>query len=971
MSALARPELAPGPHRDLVDALHDLHHRAGWPSLRTLARETGVSHTTVSHAFSSPRIASWGTLELLVEAMDGDTASFHDLWLAATTPHDDTRPPTPRIAGRRPELTAVRRHLDSGTGLLLVTGEAGIGKTRLVSTAVESSAPVVLTGHCLPLSSEVPLLPVVDVLRQATTHGDGGWWRDAMASAPAYVPEVLGALLPELDATRPPDDSVGRHLLTPAVGAALTGLAARRPTAVVLEDLHWADAATLDLLTQLLSRGPGVPVVGTWRTHDPTTSPSVAQWFGHVRRGADVTVLDLRPLSADETAEQLLMLGLDPTSPRVAAIHARTAGQPLFTEQLAAHRDDGTALPRFLTDLLDQRFAAIADDAWLVARALGTADRSLPPAHLEVATGLDGDRLVGALRELRRRHLVRSGVDRAQLRHPLLAEAIRRRLVPGEAAGVHRALALALGAEPDAAPAEVANHWQAAGDGRQELTWRIRAARAARERFSVHESARQWARVVEAWPPGTSEAGDPPLSHAEALIRAVEALSMVDVVAAHDLCPRALEAVPGASPLVAAEILIIVANLQFDVRGVSDESLDMAARAVEILERAGPSLVLADALLRRATMLFNAGRLDDAARTSARVVEVCRQIDEPSFLMLALSRRGWYHLALGDVEASRRCFEEARTVDPERCDPYDLVELATNHTDLLLQTGAGADEVVAAAAEALQTAAEYGLDTFIVGMLIANVGQALREAGRVGEAARLVLPASEDAPGADRWPIHIERVNVESALGNADAALERASLLKELRVTSGAHRTYLSRCYAEAHLWAGQPGAALAELLPTLERAVAREDSMLFALALTTAARAGADEAAAGRRPVEAPERHELAARLHRLHGACSRDPFGPHPMIGHGTAARALWCAEIRRLEGRESLDLWTGAAAEWDRLARPHDAAYCRWRGARLALRQGDTTAARGLLERAAVDAREHVPLHRAIATTRVGHP
>ena len=751
-----------------------------------------------------------------------------------------------------------------------------------------------------------------------------------MPSSPSWMP------------ADPPDDSVGRHLLTPAVGAALTGLAARRPTAVLLEDLHWADAATLDLLTQLLSRGLGVPVVGTWRTHDPTTAPSVVQWFGHVRRGADVTVLDLRPLSADETAEQLLMLGLDPTAPRVAAIHARTAGQPLFTEQLAAHRDDGTALPRFLTDLLDQRFAAIADDAWLVARALGTADRSLPPAHLEVATGLGGDRLVGALRELRRRHLVRSDVDRAQLRHPLLAEAIRRRLVPGEAAGVHRALALALGAEPDAAPAEVANHWQAAGDDRQELTWRIRAARAARERFSVHESARQWVRVVEAWPPGTPEAGDPPLSHAEALIRAVEALSMVDVVAAHDLCPRALEAVPGAGPLVAAEILIIVANLEFDVRGVSDESLDMAARAVEILERAGPSLVLADALLRRATMLFNAGRLDEAARSSARVVEVCRQIDEPSFLMLALSRRGWYHLALGDVAASRRCFEEARSIDPEHCDPYDLVELATNHTDLLLQTGAGADEVVAAAAEALQTADEYGLDTFIVGMLIANVGQALREAGRVGEAARLVLPASEDAPGADRWPIHIERVNVESALGNADAALERASLLKELRVTSGAHRTYLSRCYAEAHLWAGQPGAALAELLPTLERAVAREDSMLFALALTTAARAGADEAAAGRRPVGAPERHELAARLHRLHGACSRDPFGPHPMIGHGTAARALWCAEIRRLEGRESLDLWTGAATEWDRLTRPHDAAYCRWRGARLALRRGDTTAA-----------------------------
>src|SRR5688572_24359739 len=86
MSALPRPDLPEGPHRELVDALHELHHRAGWPSLRTLARETGVSHTTVSHAFSSPRLPGWGTLELLVEALDGDTWAFHDLWLEATTP---------------------------------------------------------------------------------------------------------------------------------------------------------------------------------------------------------------------------------------------------------------------------------------------------------------------------------------------------------------------------------------------------------------------------------------------------------------------------------------------------------------------------------------------------------------------------------------------------------------------------------------------------------------------------------------------------------------------------------------------------------------------------------------------------------------------------------------------------------------------------------------------------------------------
>src|SRR6188472_3122539 len=69
VSALPRPDLPPGPQRDLVDALHDLHHRAGWPSLRAMAKQAGCSHTTVSKVFSSPQLPAWGNVELLVEAM--------------------------------------------------------------------------------------------------------------------------------------------------------------------------------------------------------------------------------------------------------------------------------------------------------------------------------------------------------------------------------------------------------------------------------------------------------------------------------------------------------------------------------------------------------------------------------------------------------------------------------------------------------------------------------------------------------------------------------------------------------------------------------------------------------------------------------------------------------------------------------------------------------------------------------------
>ena len=76
MSALPRPDLPPGAHRDLVEALHDLHHRAGWPSLRTLAKAAACSHTTVSKVFSSATLPVWGNVELLVEAMSGDVEEF-------------------------------------------------------------------------------------------------------------------------------------------------------------------------------------------------------------------------------------------------------------------------------------------------------------------------------------------------------------------------------------------------------------------------------------------------------------------------------------------------------------------------------------------------------------------------------------------------------------------------------------------------------------------------------------------------------------------------------------------------------------------------------------------------------------------------------------------------------------------------------------------------------------------------------
>ena len=244
--------------------------------------------------------------------MDGDPAAFHDLWLAASSPADGTAAPTPPIAGRTAELDVVRRHLDSGTGLLLVTGEAGIGKTTLVGAAAGSVDRVVAVGHCLQLSSEVPLLPVVDVLRGLYLIDDGQWMREGLADCPPYVRASVSRLLPELqeDALAPPqDDPWGLERLFSSIGGLLRAMSATRALALHVEDCHWADRSTLDLLTHLMNGPAEVPLVVTWRSNDPSVPAGHSEWLSRATWAPGVASVDLGPMSLDETAHQLRLLG--------------------------------------------------------------------------------------------------------------------------------------------------------------------------------------------------------------------------------------------------------------------------------------------------------------------------------------------------------------------------------------------------------------------------------------------------------------------------------------------------------------------------------------------------------------------------------------------------------------------------------------------------------------------------------------
>lgn len=961
MGALPRPDLPPGAHHELVRALHDLHHRAGWPSLRSLARDTGVSHTTVSKVFSSSALPPWGTVELLVEAMGGSRPELHALWLAASSGDDGAAAaPTPLIAGRRTELAVVRDHLDGDGGLLVVAGEAGIGKSTLVDAAADLTDTRVAVGRCLAFSTEVPLMPVVELLRSVHDADDGRWIGEALSDCPPYAREALARLLPELGAGAASAEDVDfaqQHLYA-AVTVVLSKLAASRPLAVVVEDLHVSDATTLDLLEYVLSRDVGVPVTVTWRLDDQRVPPWRSEWLARVQALPGVRTVTLGPLTLEETRDQLRLAGWSDGTARARRIHDRSRGHPLFTAHLAIQGDD-PSLPPQLADLLDRRLGDLSPDQDRVATALGVADGPVDIVLLAAATGLDEDAVLVTLRQLAARHLVSVGAtETVRLAHPLLADAARRRLLPGEVRRLHRTFAELLGRGGGADPAVVAEHWRLSGESAEEARWRADAARQARRRTDPRSEAEHWLRILEL---GRRNAVAP-----DGLVTAwLSAFDALQLSGRMEACAALVaEAQPDVDALPdeqAARVIRRAAQVVWLVGDDPEASVVMADRALDRLAGHPVGAGLVHVLDQRANALMDLARYDEATRDLQRALDACAELDDDALYFQTAATLAWHVGHLGDLAAALDLFRRARSRVRGTADPWREAYLAMMHTDVLLQHHRPPEEVEEAAQRVLDLGQERQLDFHLLTLVKANVVEAYLDAGRTGDAAdRLVdVPRSHSY---DDWPGQWVSARLDIVEGRADDAL---TTMRGLVKVGGSARNRLNRAVWEATalLWQDEPEQAWAALRDPLEAFLDSPAIADFWLAYLVLARAAADmptppggRTSAGHTDVEDLEDLRRRARL---------DPLAP-PRASAGVAAGLTWEAELARAGGADTVDRWSRAAVAWGHLGRPHAAAYCRWRAAQVALREGRGAVAGRLLRRAAADAREHVPLTRVIAET-----
>jgi DNA-binding SARP family transcriptional activator/DNA-binding GntR family transcriptional regulator len=422
---------------------------------------------------------------------------------------------SPGFFGRADELARLETALEAASGgdgsTVLIAGRAGIGKSRLVAELSErarSRGVTVLSGRCIQLVGVgLPYLPFADALRPVGESRAMAALAGQLHALPRLIPDLAD---PGTSVPGEGDRTDSRLRLFQEVFLVLEQLSAENPVVVALEDLHWADASTLDLLA-FLAHGTAkasVLLVGTYRTEEVRPGDPLQRVASRLIAARAAVSLELDPLDR-EAVEALVRASSEKTPPEtlVDAIFARSEGNPLFARELLAATSRGdAALPPALRDMLLADVARLDVTSRSVLRVTAAVGRDASYELLTAVTPLDELALAEALRQAVDHHLLvpDQAAGTFRFRHPLFAEAVYGTLLPGEREVLHERIARALTEEPrlaasGAAAAESAQHWAAARQPGEALAASLQAAKEAEEVSGLTEALGHVERVLELW----------------------------------------------------------------------------------------------------------------------------------------------------------------------------------------------------------------------------------------------------------------------------------------------------------------------------------------------------------------------------------------------------------------------------------------------------------------------------------------
>ncbi|HEY2654141.1 MAG TPA: AAA family ATPase, partial [Solirubrobacteraceae bacterium] len=741
---------------------------------------------------------------------------------------------SPRFIGRRDELTvleaALARAREGCGSLVFVGGEAGVGKSRLISELAgraEREGMTTAVGECLSLGEgELPYAPIVGALRSLVAqHG-----ATELAANLGSVCMELAAVLPELPSAREEAVISGAghgsqaHLFEQLL-ALLASAAKVRPLMLVVEEFHWADRSTCDFFSFLIraTRSEPIAVIITYRSDELRRGHPLRHCMLELERSGRATRIELARFTRTEVREQVAaILGECQPGPLFDGLLERSEGNPFFTEELlASSGKPGEPLPDSLRDVLLARVESQTTVVREMLRIAAVAGRTVDHALLASVAELSEEDLNGALRDAVENYLLtpESSIVGYSFRHALLREAIYSDLLPGERRNVHLRLARTLNVQPVlararfAGSAQLAHHWYAAGELRAALAAFVDAGAEAENLSAPGEAWLHYERALDLWDRVVPGPGELPLERLEVLRRAAEAASMAgEAERAIALGQHVVAWIDEDDDPIRAALAHERLGRYLWSAGRDEDAMSTYRHAVDLMPDDPPSAESALVLAAEGQALMMCGRTAESNSRCAQALAIAHSVGADAVEAHVLNTMSGNLTAIGEldqaVEAASRALAIAR---PLRL--ADEIHRSYVNGSAALHAAGQVEESIAMASEGIASAREFGLERQWGDFLRGEVAERLLQVGRWSEAEQLLEEVVHRSPtGAQAGMACRSLGHLRAELGEFEAAARALDQAEEQirgslgSMTRGMH----AAARVSLELWAGRPEAASA-----------------------------------------------------------------------------------------------------------------------------------------------------------------
>lgn len=813
--------------------------------------------------------------------------------------------------------TALEQAASGHPRAVVVHGEAGVGKTLLVRTACDGlgDGAQVLWGTCVHFGeATVPFGPVAGALQAWRAQADEKFRMEVLSGA-----GDVGTLLPALS-----EAGIAKPgQLLPLIDTVLNRLADRAPTVLVIDDLQWADTASLDLLAYLITgfRQQRLTLLATCRDEHRGDGHPLHGWLADMRRMPLFTEVHLDRIGLAATETQIkALLGRVVDIDLAVQVYERSGGNPYLTELLVrglagTEAELPPTAPAALKDALLATWHGLSTMARHVTRLLAVGGR---PSELAVLAAVASEHgispvlLSGCLTEARDHGVVQSdGEGRSWFRHPLLAEVLNDGLPPGEAAVMAATYVRVLEAQSDTASgiaADLAAHNHRAGRSDETYSWSLAAADEAAVLHAAAVEAIHLERACFLWDEVSPDVRGSAASHVDLLRRTSRVCGRAGrLETAVSLAQEALDLVdPDSAPLLASTLMLAFWEAKYRDSATEKVPLAELVEAVRLTRADPDSAERALALAGLATGEQWEGLHDEAVAHADDAVRVGRKSGSELALAGALSTRAFVRphdsapKALADAQDAMRL---ARS-----CGSMEWLENAARWQWIALRYLGRTDEATTEAREVFEEV--LGAGSIWAYVLASNAAEGLLWLGRWNECRELLRTAlaarCAGIPGAS---VRVTAAQLAARCGRvaeAQSHLDRAlELVSE--DFAGLH-TDLSTAGADVFLAAGQPEKALRWLHSRI--AVPAKPSRTEDL-LVDFAHAAAETARAARDADDANGETQAQATLDDLIARWPSEPFtSERTDLVDMAMAKALYRAEVARCRGEAGqVELWRQA--------------------------------------------------------------